>query len=524
MLPSQLGTSATFLPTRLPPLAAVPPPLVIAWASAEHRHYVALIPKMTVSCQTMPHVHPLPQMAYPSSLPPGRQISDYVTTWPTLREASAAVELKTAAEVRRKAMKIIGYHDILESSLQVVSLLGLPKRRLFEISNFITALSVAHSVPCFLSDPSYRALQELERVGRFPLAEYQTPPSSPFADMASRVLAAFEEWDKYKAEAGSEVKQAMKEILSKDAAEIVAHMRQRRTQYDVVIVEEPIDSVKEGEAATVLPETEEVKMKTSQEKTVSHPSTWAKFDIDNVTRWKGSKIDIVPYAFLFESLMPEFPKQPIFLGFVSCILTQWPAEPLYELVRECQLPSALVKLVTPETSVGAMTILFRCLASLLNPRLFGSLSFPIVDNPNLKAQIDALLPTYPVLHFPSLSAFLRNYAQYCSHTRLIADSVRDDHARLLLRFLNRAAVEVGKVGPNDVLKLKTAIEDAIIGICSIVIAMPDRAVQIQALIKFENLEAFKKIGIDNALLEEFANVLDKKVKAFNLPKAQLRPT
>lgn len=462
-------------------------------------------------------------MAYESSLPPGRKLEDYISFSLSQRNCTGVLEMDMVPEKKRKAITLSGYLDVLYESIHVVQALGLVRRRVPDLVNFMHALSVAHRVPCGLSDSSYRAIQELRRAGRFPLAELRVPPTTPFADLASKLLVAFDEWPKYKEEAGEEVQAAIKEILSQDAPTIVDHMQLWRARA-VFEAEEAEEKMNLGdEPAATTPMTEEERMRKSQEKASVHTSTWSKFDADNVARWKNCKIDMVPYDFLFETLMPEFPKLPILLGFLSTIFTQWPAEPLYVLIRESQLPRALVKLITDDMSVGLLTSLFRCLAPLLNARLFGSHSFPLIANANLNAKIESIIPTYPVLHFPSLSAFLRNYAQFCCFTRLISDSAREDHIKVLLRFLSRCAVEVPKVSPNDAPKLISAIEDTLIGIANLVTAMPDKAPQIKALIKTENLELFAQNGVEKALIEEFEQALSWKIEIPVFTKRELIP-
>lgn len=463
-------------------------------------------------------------MAYESSLPPGRKPEDYIAFCLTQRTCTGVLELVVESnKKKRKAFTLSGYTDLLHESTIVAKALGLTRRRLPDLVNFMQALSVAHSVPCALSDSSYRAMQELHRAGRFPLREVRVPPSSAFADLASKMLATFDEWPKYKEQAGEEVQAAITEILKQDASTIVDHMQlwRARAAFEAEEAEEKLNLG--AEPAVTMPVTEEERVRKSQEKAISHASSWAKFDSDNVLRWKNCKIDMVPYDFLFESLMPEFPKLPILVGFVSTLLTNWPAEPLYVLVRECQLPRSLVKLVQEDTSVGLLTTLFRCFAVLLNPRLFGSLSFPIIANDTLNAKIESIIPTYPVLHFPSLSAFLRNYAQYCCYTRLIPDSVRDDHIKMLILFLERCHTEVSKATPNDIPKLLAAVEDTLIGIASISTAMPTKAMVLKTLINIDHFEVFANAGLPLKLLEDFAYALAWKGTMPNLPRIALSP-
>lgn len=460
-------------------------------------------------------------MAYESSLPPGRKMEDYLQCNLAVRGASAVLDIQMPRGVNRKAMRIMGYHDLLQNAIYVAQALGLSKRRLPEIVRFMSSLSIAHSVPSFLGDPSWRAIQELEREGRFPLTDMQTPPGSSFSDLASKVLATLDEWEKYKTETGSEVKEAIAEILKLDSTRILEHMQIWRSHRHENNGKELSNMQGIEEAGEMSERSVEEKMKKSQEPSAPTPSSWTKFDTDNMKRWKSCKIDILPYGFLFENLMGEFPKLPILLGFVHCILSQWPIEPLYELVKECRIPHILIKLIKADTNMGAITILFRCLATLLNPTLFGALSFPIIHNLRLRKQLKSLIPTYPVLHFPSLSAFLRNYATFICYTQLISDLVREEHLGTLILFFKRCIAESSSpsLGANDLSKLTLAIEDTIIGICNLIIANPHRAApQAKKDIETSSITSLEKIGISPSLVSEFTTLLDRQVIIPALPK------
>jgi len=175
------GVAATFLPTRHPISPVIAPPLTISWTSAEHSHYVPLIPALKRD-DIFPRVK-LPQVAFQKSIPPGTEVEDYFQYRVPSMMAECMIEVMAGEKSHRVGARIVAGHDILEHTLGIANKLALSRERVASITAFLIEVAGAHTVPVFLSDSSWRILQDLNAVGMFPVRTLATPPISDFSQM-----------------------------------------------------------------------------------------------------------------------------------------------------------------------------------------------------------------------------------------------------------------------------------------------------------------------------------------------------
>lgn len=167
-----------FLPTRHPVPPVLAPPLMIAWATSEHLHYVPIVPAL-LSGEEFPRLE-LPAAAYPRTIPAGTHVEDYISYTLAESEARCIFEFKTSSQVIKRAMEISCGQELVHAALSIVQRIGLARDRIPFLVSYLKEFSQAYSVPVSISDASFRLLKDVSRCGVFPTSAISIPPEPAF--------------------------------------------------------------------------------------------------------------------------------------------------------------------------------------------------------------------------------------------------------------------------------------------------------------------------------------------------------